>query len=113
MDQSQTRNLNSRLRAGILLTMAIATIYGGAICFAGAAYCVDEYWRSVTAEMSWLSHAKALPLHVLSFIYPALGMYLSIMVLLVGWYCYVRPVQSPVVRANLECPADQIAAPGR
>lgn len=107
---------HARLRAGILLTMAIATIYGGGICFAGAAHCIDEYFRyDIAAASPWWTHAKFLPMHVLSFIYPAIGMYASVMVLLIAWYHCAKPRldQSPTSQANQECPTDQVAEPGR
>lgn len=66
--------------------MAIATIYAGAICIAAANYRIDEYWQSVPAGLPLIAHAQGIPVHVLSFIYPQLGMYLSVMVLLTWWY---------------------------
>lgn len=107
-------NSISRLRAGILLTMAVATIFGVAVCFGGVAFGIADYLSyEDVAPSSRLSQAKSLMLHLLEFIVPSLGMYLSVMVLLTWWYYSLRPAQSPVAQANLKCPADQIAAPGR
>jgi len=84
--QSQIRNLNKRLRVGILLTMAVATVYAGIVCMIAAAYRIDEYWDSVPIGLPLIAHVKGIPTHVLLFIYPELGMYISVMVLLTWWY---------------------------
>lgn len=66
--------------------MAVATIYAGIVCMVATAYRIDEYWESVPRELPLIAHVKGIPAHVLSFIYPELVMYLSVMVLLLWWY---------------------------
>jgi hypothetical protein len=102
------KNSSSRLRAGILLTMAIATIFGVAVCFGGVAFGIADYLSyEDVAPSARLSQAKALMLHLLEFIVPSLGMYLSVMVLLTWWYYSLRPSQSPTGQASLERLADR------
>jgi hypothetical protein len=86
--------------------MAIATVFSGVVCFAGAAHSVDEYCRGVPHGLPLIAHVKGIPLHVLSFIYPALGMYLSVMVLLLWWYFSVRPARLPGEPNCQECRED-------
>lgn len=105
---------NNRLRSGVLLAMIVATVYGCAVLFGGVAYGVFDYLSyDDIAASSRLSQSKSLLLHLLEFIIPSLGMYLSVMVLLVWWHCSLTPAQSPVEQVIPQRLTDQDAGPIR
>jgi len=78
---------NSRLRIGIVIVMAVASVYAWILIALQTRYMVLEYWASDISVASTVTHhIKTMPLFVALPILPTFGTYVVIMLLLGWWY---------------------------